>query len=607
MTPMRARMLSRVSVLMVRLRFLALVFASIIVAVVPFSALEGVERLIYGALAVGLVYNSGLALALRRARPERLQRLAIASVLADTLLVSIIVWATGGVTSPFFVAYYGIGIVAAIYGGVTGAILGSVLMAIAFGVVSSLAFGFIPWWASVYVHFALRVGFATAVSLFTALLTREVEMLSTSNEELQRLNRLLHLRSTLSEIINATAEPVDLLLLAAKRLREETGIRRCLVLVTPAADGYLLTADEGDAQTIIRADAATLAARYPSAERAITERRSVQTPDPDDSTPSAIEPTLSLPLLGEERVLGALYLEIGGDHQGVDADALRELTTIASQLAVKLENILLMTDLHRAYNELRQVDHLKSSILANTSHELRTPLTLILGYSEALLGGLGGPLNAEQTTFATGIRQSGKRLQGLVENLLSVASMEKGPISLNLQALDLDRQLDYVITSLQPAISAKGLTVVRRVSEPDRWVRADQQALRQVLNHLLKNAIEFSPAGGPLTIETLADPAADQVQVRVTDAGIGLTSEQVGSLFTKFYQADNSSRRTHEGAGLGLYISKRLVEAHDGRIWVESEPGCGSTFGFTLPRGATEPALPRPEPVTSGQELSVGS
>jgi signal transduction histidine kinase len=122
--------------------------------------------------------------------------------------------------------------------------------------------------------------------------------------------------------------------------------------------------------------------------------------------------------------------------------------------------------------------------------------------------------------------------------------------------------------------------------------------LRQVLTHLLKNAIEFSPPGGTLTIEAGAAPDEALVQVSISDTGIGMSNDQIASLFTMFHQVDSSSRRAHEGVGLGLYICKRLIDAHGGQIWVRSEPERGSTFSFTLPRAA---AQPQAEPAPAGR------
>lgn len=598
MTARRARMLGRVSALMVRLRYLALGLAALAMLLFP-TTIEGAQPLVFGALGAGVVYNTLLALALKYGRPEQRLAEAIASIVADTVLVTVIVWATGGVTSPFSGAYIGIGIASAVYGGLAGALLGTILYTVCFAIASVMAIGAIPWWVSVYVHFSLRVAFAAAVSLFAGLLTREVEALTTSNAELQRLNRLLNLRSTISEIINATANPADLLLLVARRLREQLDAGGCLIFVPRSVADHLPVLSNASEQLVIPADPAELRESYPAVAQAFAERQAVVTYSPG-ATPSR---AACLPLVSDDRLLGVLYLFDNDTAEPFDRDDLKEVTGIAQQLATKLDNMRLLIDLNRSYVELRQVDHLKSAILANTSHELRTPLTLILGYAEALLGGLGGQLSKEQLDFAAGIRQSGKRLQGLVENLLSVASMEKGPIMVQPQRLDLDRQIDHVVTALQPAISSKGLTIVRS-STGNRSLHADPQALRQILTHLLKNAVEFSPSGAPVTIEAVDDADPAMLQVRVIDNGVGMSSDQTAALFTLFHQLDGSSRRAHEGAGLGLYISKRLVEAHGGRIGVQSTPGQGSTFFFTLPKTA-QPA-PRPADPERPQVVAVG-
>jgi signal transduction histidine kinase len=574
----RARQLGSVAALLIRLRYLILVVAAIVVTIVPTILPIEAQTAVYGVVAVGLVYTTALALALRYGPPESRPAQAVASVVGDTLLVSIVVAATGGVTSPVAGAYIAVGIAAAVYGGLRGAVLGTIFYSVCFAIAAALAVGVIPNWLGIYIHFLLRVTFAAAVSVFAGLLVREADTLASSIAELRRLNYLLHLRSTLSEIVNATSEPADLLLLVAKRLREELALTGATVVVTRAT-GRLLSGT-GDDATIVVADPPEVGDLDPIVGQALRERRLVTTME----TTAPPGRALCLPLISDDRLLGALYLADTRSTAPFDPDDLKEVTGVASQVAVKLDNMRLLIDLNRSYVELRQVDHLKTTILANTSHELRTPLTLILGYAEALIGGLGGQLSAEQATFAGGIRQNAKRLQALVENLLAVASMEKGPIAVQPQPLDVERQIDQVVTALQPAIAAKSLTLVRPTAGSGLAVLADAQALRQILTHLLKNAIQFSPDGAPVTVEAVPDSDPALLQIRVVDRGVGMTSEQAAAIFTMFHQVDGTARRTHEGAGLGLYISRRLVEAQGGHIGVQSSPGQGSTFTVTLPR-----------------------
>ncbi|MCC6627177.1 MAG: HAMP domain-containing histidine kinase [Chloroflexi bacterium] len=581
---------------MIRLRYLILIVTTVVVTIVP-TVMEGAQAIVYGVIGAGLVYTTLLALALRYAPLATRPVQAVASVAGDTILVSVVVWATGGVTSTAAGVYIAIGIAAAVYGGLRGAILGTIFYSACFAIAAALAVGVIPTWVGIYIHFLLRVTFAAAVSVFAGLLVREADTLASSNAELQRLNHLLHLRSTLSEIINATAEPTDLLLLVAKRLREELALTRAQVIVTRVTARVLAGASHDD--TIIVADPIEVGSLDPIIGQALSERRLIAAA----ATAAAPGRALCLPLISDDRVLGALYLADTRTIAPFDPDDVREVAGAVGQVAVKLDNLRLLIDLNRSYVELRQVDHLKTTILANTSHELRTPLTLILGYAEALTGGLGGQLSPEQATFAGGIRQNGKRLQALVENLLAVASMEKGPIAVHPQALDAERQIDHVVTALQPAFAAKDLTLVRPTAGSGLAVQADAQALRQVLTHLLKNAIEFSPRGTTITVDVVPDSDPALLQLRVIDRGVGMTTEQVATIFTMFHQLDGTARRAHEGAGLGLYISKRLVEAQGGRIGVVSSPGQGSTFTVTLPRATSTgqiAAVDRPA-VAAGQ------
>jgi len=261
----------------------------------------------------------------------------------------------------------------------------------------------------------------------------------------------------------------------------------------------------------------------------------------------------------------------------------------------------------RAINErLRQVDRLKDDFLANTSHELRTPLNGIIGLTESLLDGAAGELGPRVQSTLRMISGSGRRLAGLVDNILDFAKLENRGLDLDRKAVDLQALTDVVFSLSRPLICRKELTLISRIPAELPAVLADENRLLQVMHNLVGNAIKFTERG---RVEVTAVQKGVEVEVRVSDTGIGIPEEMHARIFHGFEQADGSTRRVHGGTGLGLTISKQLIELHGGRIGVDSRIAEGSTFYFTLPvfaeqsvvDGAELDTLPpleiRPEPI----------
>lgn len=242
---------------------------------------------------------------------------------------------------------------------------------------------------------------------------------------------------------------------------------------------------------------------------------------------------------------------------------------------------------------LRELDTLKSNFLATVSHELRTPLTSVIGYSEMLLEGLAGPLAAEQREYVTTIMEKGESLLHLISGILDISKIEKGGIQeLNRQVVRPESVLD-AITTVRPQAQKKDLTldVVVAPDLPDIYV--DTYKVRQVLLNLLSNAVKFTLQGGRITVSVdleSADGPGTWVRYAVEDTGIGIPADKLDRVFDVFFQVDNSSTREYGGTGLGLSIVRSFVESHGGSVRVQSVPGQGSTFSFTMP---TSPETPR--------------
>jgi signal transduction histidine kinase len=260
----------------------------------------------------------------------------------------------------------------------------------------------------------------------------------------------------------------------------------------------------------------------------------------------------------------------------------------------------------RAVNvQLEAASRHKSEFLTHMSHELRTPLNAILGFSELLRDPTAGPLNEQQARHLTHIRASGKHLLVITNDLLDLAKVEAGKLELYPEPFDIDKALMAVLADLRPMADQKRLALTLHVETATTPLTADPVRFKQILYNLLSNAIKFTPEGGRVTVtartaqkvqsvepssDWCSDPelsttdSGDFVEIAVTDTGIGITTENLIRLFQPFTQLNPTLAKQYHGTGLGLALTKRLVELHNGRIWATSGgKGCGSSFTISLP------------------------
>jgi two-component system cell cycle sensor histidine kinase PleC len=257
-----------------------------------------------------------------------------------------------------------------------------------------------------------------------------------------------------------------------------------------------------------------------------------------------------------------------------------------SELARKYE-----TEKHRAEGANRA----KSEFLANMSHELRTPLNAINGFSEIMLGEMYGPLgDARYRDYARDILNSGQHLLALINDILDMSKIEAGKMSLRFDPISLEEAAEDAVRLVRTRAEAAGLTL--RVDVPDLPdVEADYRAIKQVLLNLLSNAVKFTPRGGRIVVkaEMRADPLGPRVRVTVQDTGIGIAAEDLARLAIPFEQIEHQQAKTQQGTGLGLALSKALVELHGGVLELKSAPGQGTAASFTLPVQHTDYAVTR--------------
>ena len=270
------------------------------------------------------------------------------------------------------------------------------------------------------------------------------------------------------------------------------------------------------------------------------------------------------------------------------SDILMVMNTVRTSLADarKLADKLgeRTAQLQEAMRLAEEASAAKSAFVANMSHELRTPLNAILGYSEMLLEDVEIAGNAEAAADLRRIELAGKHLLSLIASVLDIARIEARRIDLAIRPCSLRTVIESVHATVAPLVAADARLVVSAVADIE--LVSDEDKLRQILINLLGNACKFTPSG---EIRLEVRPAGDEIEFVVRDTGIGMSSRQLERLFEAFYQADSSPRRRHDGAGLGLTISRAYVEALGGRIAVESSPGVGSQFTVHMPIRSNAP------------------
>jgi signal transduction histidine kinase len=238
----------------------------------------------------------------------------------------------------------------------------------------------------------------------------------------------------------------------------------------------------------------------------------------------------------------------------------------------------------------RQAEQSKSQFVATVSHELRTPMTSIKGYIELIAAGAVGAVSLQQRRFLEVVHNNTERMIGLVNNLITVSEMERGLVEIEPRPVDMKGVIEEAVQAVHSKAEERRLAVNLNLPADLCPVRGDPQRLRQIVDNLLDNALRYTPASGRIDVWAAEARLADDggspqhyVIVNVRDSGVGIAPEDQPRVFEKFYRAENSLSVEAGGTGMGLAIVKTLVEAHGGRIWLDSQPGEGSTFSFIVP------------------------
>ncbi len=439
----------------------------------------------------------------------------------------------------------------------------------------------------------------TAISHYVSTITKQVTQLSTLNQT--------------STAITATLDIDRLLPTVLKYLHQNLGFQRMvLVLLDPQTERAVVTEVLGlppELEQQIRGMPFSLMGGASLDQRILVEGRPTLVANLEKEAlriNPAILPILRqlgvtsfvvAPLISHQRILGYL----GGDKGNVPSrqEDLDLLNTVAGHVAVAIDNarayqdlenlaqtlerrVLERTqDLQTANERLQELDRLKSAFVSIVSHELRTPMTSIKGLVENMLDGLTGTINERQSFYLGRVRHNIERLTRMINDLLDLSRIEAGRMELRKTTVNLGSLAREVVELFQNYAREQSLALEAHVEDALPTIQGDRDKLTQVLTNLVNNALKFTDPQGTVTV-TVSQVEAGWIQTCVSDTGCGISPDDQAKLFEPFVRSQSTLSKT-PGAGLGLAISKSLIELHAGKIWVESTPGVGSQFCFKLP------------------------
>ncbi len=447
------------------------------------------------------------------------------------------------------------------------------------------------------VEFLNAVAEQVAEALESARLFEQTQNALTGQEQLATELR------TVAEVSTAasTILDVDMLLktvVELVKLRFEL-YHAHIYLVDETDETLELRAGAGDVGQImvlegrsIRFDAESLVARSARTRQSFIENDVCKIVDflPHPLLPHT-QAEMAIPLIVGSQLVGVMDLQ--SDQVGFfSEEAMHVQRTLASQIAVAVQNATMYADQVETSSKLRQVDKLKSEFLASMSHELRTPLNSIIGFADVLLEGLDGDLNDRMEQDVRLIRDSGAHLRDLIGEILDMSKIEAGRMELRYEEIDMRQLANDILATAHPLVQEKDLELILDISDDVGNITADRTRLRQVLWNIMGNAIKFTEKGSvTLSMQT----NGDMLRVAIRDTGIGIKPEDIAVVFEQFRQVDGSLNRSVGGTGLGMPITKKLIEIHGGEIGVDSVSGQGSTFWFTIPK----------QPVQTQQKLGI--
>ncbi len=441
----------------------------------------------------------------------------------------------------------------------------------------------------------------TKPQLFPPNERRVIEMLSlqaasalTNAATTRTLTQRLHEVSALHELAQRTSamdSRDEILQIAVETVREVLGCRSASVVLLED-DGKTITlhAAAGLEEKLLR----TVKFQFGEyvAGEVVANGKAIYVPDTYAAPSfrhidSDIRSLLSVPLTVHKRTIGALSI----DSDEVDAftpEHERVLAIAGGQIAATIETLRLLEEARQRADELATVnaqleaqDELRRELLFQVSHDLRSPLQIIHGYTEIMREEMLGPLNGEQKNVLGLILKRSRSIEQLAKDIIAARPIDHD--MLNMQALDLNALCQQAFQDAQLLYQEAPVSFASELHPEPLIVEADYYRLSRIFDNLISNAVKFSPEGGTITLRTQIDESGRWARVSISDQGIGIPANKLPYIFERFYRGDRQFRKRFQGAGLGLYITQQIIEAHRGKIWAESQENVGSTFTFALP------------------------
>ncbi len=401
--------------------------------------------------------------------------------------------------------------------------------------------------------------------------------------------RDLQIASEVSRQATSLLDPNQLLPTLVEKTRTAFDLYFVSVfLYQPEAKRFVLVAGTGEAGRRMIEEAKTyqLDERPSLVARAGRERQAVIISDTQAEATHAFNPHLpetrteaQLPMIVGDELVGILGLQ-STELNRFTQENIDVFLTLAEQIGIALKNAQLFDRQTVLTEELKQADKLKSQFIASMSHELRTPLNGIINFTELVASGMMGEISAEQTRLLEQSLESSNHLLNLINDVLDINKIQAGKLTLLFEDnIHLDQEIESVIKMIEHRFQNSPVALIQEVEPGLPAITGDSRRIRQILLNLLTNAIKFTPEG---TVTLKVNRAPGGVLFQVVDTGAGIPADMHAMIFEPFIQTKDGIKQS-EGTGLGLAIVRELVAAHNGKIWLESAAGEGSTFSFTLP------------------------
>jgi signal transduction histidine kinase len=443
---------------------------------------------------------------------------------------------------------------------------------------------------------------ANAIAEQVSVHIENLRLFELNEKRARELETVAVVSTTASTVLN----PEELLQSVVDLTKERFNLYHAQIYIADEAwKTLLLTAGAGDVgrKMVMTGHAILLDAERSVVARSVSEKKAVIVQDVRteiDYLPNILLPEtrseMAVPMIVGDKIIGVFDVQSDKIGNFTEEDA-TIYTTLAVQVAIALQNARLYAEQAAIVTQLRELDRLKSSFLANMSHELRTPLNSILGFSDVMLEELDGPLTDNMRTDLSLIQKNGQHLLHLINDVLDMAKIEAGKMNLNVEKFNLQEVIEDVMGLTSSLAHQKSLDLhIEPDSEHTVEIVADRIRLRQVMINLINNSLKFTEKGEVAIRVALED---NHVLIRVKDTGLGIPPEHLESVFQEFTQVDTTTTRKVGGTGLGLPISRRLIQMHGGRLWAESTgvAGEGSTFYVFLPLEAQIPDDDEPKSV----------